>query len=319
MLRCRRPDLKLFDEAESIFSSLDKDRSGVLSFAEVRRSPHPLAVCTCDTPVLICVLQHSASCREISHRRQVLRLYCVPVWSGVYGALQSYHTRCRLRWVAWCTPTARCTSAPCTPLRHSLYTQVVRLWCPYFTLHECAELAAKAPSANAPPAEEALPGSTWQEEDIAAMQREFGAMDVSGDGTVDRHVRLRPLWCFCTLPFRTPPGPLFVGVSLCCRVRTHLCSCVLRNLSFRCATRRAAPQEFTQAMLRMWGLTPRSAGFRKTCRMVSGWFDDIDADGSGEIDFAEFEGWYRRTVGEARALRRADSLDDDVGGIEGGL
>lgn len=78
-------------------------------------------------------------------------------------------------------------------------------------------------------------------------------------------------------------------------------------------------QEFTQAMLRLWGLTPRSPGFRKTCRMVSSWFDDIDVDGSGEIDFGELEGWYRRTVGEARKLRRADSLDDDVGGIEGEL
>lgn len=70
--------------------------------------------------------------------------------------------------------------------------QVVRLWYPYFTLQECVDLVATAPSANAPPAEEALPGSTWQEEDIAAMRREFAAMDFSGDGTVDRHVRASP-------------------------------------------------------------------------------------------------------------------------------
>lgn len=42
-LQRRRPDLPLYSEADSIFSSLDKDRSGVLSFAEVQPPP----ACSC--------------------------------------------------------------------------------------------------------------------------------------------------------------------------------------------------------------------------------------------------------------------------------
>lgn len=41
-LQRRRPDLPLYDEVDSIFSSLDKDRSGILSFAEVRPPCVPL-------------------------------------------------------------------------------------------------------------------------------------------------------------------------------------------------------------------------------------------------------------------------------------
>jgi Ca2+-binding EF-hand superfamily protein len=78
-------------------------------------------------------------------------------------------------------------------------------------------------------------------------------------------------------------------------------------------------QEFQKAMLNMFGIGPKSKGFKKYCRMVSSWFSQIDTDGSGEIDFSEFEAWYRRTVCEARTLRRANSLDDDVGGIEAEL
>jgi hypothetical protein len=78
-------------------------------------------------------------------------------------------------------------------------------------------------------------------------------------------------------------------------------------------------QEFQQAMLNMFGIGPRSESFRKYCRMVTAWFNQIDFDSSGEIDFAEFEEWYRRTICEARELRRANSLDDEVGGIEAEL
>lgn len=76
-----------------------------------------------------------------------------------------------------------------TPAGRRGCVQVLRLWYPYLSLRDCDLLAEAAPSGH-PPQEEAVDTSrTWGEADIALMQREFAALDASGDGTVDHHVR----------------------------------------------------------------------------------------------------------------------------------
>ena len=73
--------------------------------------------------------------------------------------------------------------------------QILRLWYPYLSLRECELLAEAAPSGH-PPQEQTVDTSrTWDEADIALMRREFAMLDVSGDGSVDRHVRHPPLPC----------------------------------------------------------------------------------------------------------------------------
>lgn len=62
-----------------------------------------------------------------------------------------------------------------------------------------------------------------------------------------------------------------------------------------------AVQEFQTAMLDMWGVTPQTKGYRRYVRMLADWFAAIDRDGSGEIDFGEFQAWYRASITDARA------------------
>ena len=72
--------------------------------------------------------------------------------------------------------------------RYSLL-QLLLLWYPYLTPKECQELAEAAPSSHEKPPQRIDEDHTWGAADIAVMQREFAALDTSGDGFVDRHVR----------------------------------------------------------------------------------------------------------------------------------
>lgn len=60
-------------------------------------------------------------------------------------------------------------------------------------------------------------------------------------------------------------------------------------------------QEFETGMLALWGVTATTKGRRRLERMARDWFDQIDTDGSGEVDFEEFRQWYVRCVADARA------------------
>ena len=67
--------------------------------------------------------------------------------------------------------------------------QLLRLWYPYLSVHECELLAEAAPSSHPPEEEEVDTSHSWGPGDMAIMKREFAALDKSGDGTVDLHVR----------------------------------------------------------------------------------------------------------------------------------
>lgn len=78
-LQRRRPDLPLSSEVDSVFSSLDKDRSGLLSFAEVCPRRPPLAgsvprrpctrancrsACACAAVICSCICASEAARRS---------------------------------------------------------------------------------------------------------------------------------------------------------------------------------------------------------------------------------------------------------------
>jgi hypothetical protein len=81
--------------------------------------------------------------------------------------------------------------------------QLLLLWYPYLTSAECADLAAAAPSSHVSRPQRLDCDHTWGEGDIAVMKHEFAALDTSGDGFVDRHVRLLE-WLQAALRPATP-------------------------------------------------------------------------------------------------------------------
>lgn len=68
--------------------------------------------------------------------------------------------------------------------------QLLLLWYPYLTQKECQELAEASPSSHEKVPRKIDNDHTWGAADIAVMKREFAALDTSGDGFVDLHVRL---------------------------------------------------------------------------------------------------------------------------------
>lgn len=68
-LQRRRPDLPLYGEADSIFSSLDRDRSGKLSFAEVR-----CARCACRACCVCCQAHAPVHVKYNKNRMRVAAL-----------------------------------------------------------------------------------------------------------------------------------------------------------------------------------------------------------------------------------------------------
>lgn len=163
----------------------------------------------------------------------------------------------------------------------SAWVQVIKLWYPYLTRREREFLFDEAPSQHT--AEEAprVIDDAYHEEDMIAIQKEFAAMDASGDQTVDRHVRRILASCAC------------------CRCRSKCCGprCWPPAHNVRYGT-----QEFEKTMLQMWGVTATSKGRKKYVKMVNQWFDEIDTDGSNEIEFEEFKLWYLATISEANAV-----------------
>jgi hypothetical protein len=61
-------------------------------------------------------------------------------------------------------------------------------------------------------------------------------------------------------------------------------------------------QEFEMGMLALWGITPYTKGRRRWIRMLREWFDQIDTDGGGEVDFEEFQAWYMKSVADAQVV-----------------
>jgi hypothetical protein len=160
--------------------------------------------------------------------------------------------------------------------------QIIKLWYPYLSVQEAEDAALAAPTGHPAPAPEPVDQRTWQEEDITALRKEFRAMDASGDGLVDRHVRRRARW---------------LDAGCCCVASGHALEvhCLVRHRG-QCATDThrltVRVQEFQQAMLDLWGMTPDTKGYRRYQRMVNDWFEQVDVDGSDEIEFGEFQDWY---------------------------
>ena len=72
--------------------------------------------------------------------------------------------------------------------------QVLKLWYPWMTIAELESLVAAAPSGNAPQ-DPLLAGDPWHADNLSAIQKEFASIDVSGDGSVDRWVRMSAHIC----------------------------------------------------------------------------------------------------------------------------
>ena len=66
------------------------------------------------------------------------------------------------------------------------FSELLKLWYPYLKSDESKTLAQMAPSSNQTPPEVIAGERTWEQSDLDNMRKQFLAMDVSGDGELNR-------------------------------------------------------------------------------------------------------------------------------------